>query len=292
MHENDKVKIIYIVGFGHSGTTLVSRIMGSSPNCFNVGEIYHLQDVLSGKHKNSKCDDGEDLEKSEFWSDILNKIDLEELLQSKVGFLEKIALGFRIFFGLNVNSRKKGGLEDIKLYKEVFKKKKKQKNKEVKFLVESSKSLRRLIDLDNSKEIDLRIIYIVRDGRGVLNSFLKRGKNIIVIFLNWFWLNLCIKKFIKKIPTNQKIEISYERLANDPGFFVKSVNEKFSTKVPEKNLVKKINAEKSKTFCGNPMRKKKIKEIRLDSSWKRRPFCIKFILNVLCYLPNKILIKN
>ena len=42
------------------------------------------------------------------------------------------------------------------------------------FLLESSKDIRRMMMLSTLKESDFYIIYLVRDGRGVVNSLMKR----------------------------------------------------------------------------------------------------------------------
>jgi hypothetical protein len=60
-----RVKVLYVAGMPHSGSTIVSRILGDIPGFASVGELYYLWDAWT---KGLPCGCGKPLAQCPFWS--------------------------------------------------------------------------------------------------------------------------------------------------------------------------------------------------------------------------------
>ena len=68
-----KNKVVFIMGIGRSGSTLVELMIGSHPDCFSLGEISKLPKLLQKKKENWFAPG------STFWQDNFTQNELEEL---------------------------------------------------------------------------------------------------------------------------------------------------------------------------------------------------------------------
>ena len=78
------MKIIYLLGRGRSGSTLISHVLGSQKDVLNVGELknfweYHCREDKMGR----KCSDGLNLDNHPFWTKVRNE------LKSKIKMKDK-----------------------------------------------------------------------------------------------------------------------------------------------------------------------------------------------------------
>lgn len=146
-----KINIIYILGSGHSGSTLIDLILGSHSAIESVGELNKIPEYISIKNSR-KCTCGNEISKCNYWQSILKKInnplayninDLENFDRSNYDLIENIL----DFSGKSV-------------------------------LVDSSKNSLRLEKLVCSKLFKITIVHLVRDGRAVGYSNKMKRKRI------------------------------------------------------------------------------------------------------------------
>lgn len=191
-----KKKVIFILGTGHCGSTLLDLILGSHSNMFSLGEVYR---IISSNPPIPICDICE--EDCEFWTpELLSKIRASYSNSS-----------------LNRISRKLGVMEakEVSFYRLLFKASKKN------ILIDSTKKPswinrnRSKLELSNIQPI---LVYLSRDGRAVVNSYFRKypQRGLDKIANNWI-------KRIKKINScydawegEGKIHIRYEDLAKNP----------------------------------------------------------------------------
>lgn len=83
LKEVDKknIRVLYILGSGHSGSTLLDCILGNNPNVFSVGELSfynviknHIPHAKTKHRKGDFCACGEKMSNCSFWKRII-KID-------------------------------------------------------------------------------------------------------------------------------------------------------------------------------------------------------------------------
>ena len=74
---SEKIKIIYIVGVGHSGSTLLDRIIGSANNVFSVGALWDVENFLNKFENNKDNPKFQDQTKKDvyyFWKPVSSQI--------------------------------------------------------------------------------------------------------------------------------------------------------------------------------------------------------------------------
>lgn len=160
-------QVIYILGSGHSGSTLLDLLLGTHPQILSCGELDNLARYRSSdKHR---CACGEPVPHCSFWREVngclqerdacLDRTDFDLPSWRQVILLSRARRNdlARTYGG--VNRELFGCLASVN-----------QKS----FIVDSSKQAQRLFFLERSKMIDLKVIHLVRDGRAVMNSFLRK----------------------------------------------------------------------------------------------------------------------
>ncbi|WP_420386066.1 hypothetical protein [Roseivirga sp.] len=168
------MKLIYLAGNWHSGSTLLDIYLGNGPDCFSMGELIQIsRDGIEKEY----CSCHEKIEDCEFWSDVFEEWNSQRSLEdSRFKVIhEKYKLSVRnnvwvIFYHLFPTSEVKTFWEDCqKLYQIIYIK------SESEFLVESSKNplrlmlLKRVFDNEN-----LFVLYLKRNFVGVLESYRKK----------------------------------------------------------------------------------------------------------------------
>lgn len=168
-------KVIYISGNGHSGSTLLDIILGSSKRAFSAGELTFVtrdsifQEYCSCHSKIKDCD---------FWSKVIKRwqdisdISLEDYKKLRHKY-ERNKTTIRVLLNSLFPSN------EFKVYckstYQLFKIIHEQSGKSI--IIDSSKSPQRILIL--KKHMDLKVIHLCRNAKGVLNSSKKVHKKDI-----------------------------------------------------------------------------------------------------------------
>lgn len=179
----NKIKLIYILGLGHSGSTLLDLILGSHSKLESVGEIKNLEEYI----KNEKlCSCGKKISECDYWDNVISNYDR---LREENGFtlkrpyffrdydrkfssFEKINIfmsGYKSLYSQELISEY--GLKNNYLFRSILNYSNKQ------FIVDSSKNPYRLVMLKLSNLFDIKVIYLFRDGRANLESKKRKAQN-------------------------------------------------------------------------------------------------------------------
>jgi len=280
-----KVDVIYISGVGRSGSTILDLIFGSDEKTFSAGELKYLPDFLRCENSKDRCvkdfvdDSGEKLEASLFWGSISREIIKKKIaLHERSEFFIKIKTIIRVLF----NTTKKGVVaEEEEVFQMIKNKAVNLFGDEITYIVDSSKDLIRLINLDSSPNINLKVVHIIRDARGVVYSNIRRkgkvylknkkdGRNWILALCEWIVINILTQRYIKNnFQKKDFITIRYESFAENPQLYFDEINKKFNLNINVEKSIKKINNSKSYRFAGNQLRNEKISGIKASYEWKK-----------------------
>ena len=163
--------IIYIMGRGHSGSTTLDLVLGNHPDVVTAGEItngFRVPDY--------PCTCGANLDECEFWGPVRRDVgrrhtetDWDEYGRM-LAWLDMPHRIPAILTGVGLPAWVKSRYEPINrdLYETVA------RNAGARFVVDSSKDLARAAFLLRRYGDRVRVIHMVRDGRGELWSRLKR----------------------------------------------------------------------------------------------------------------------
>lgn len=279
------MKIIYIAGSGHCGSTLLDLIIGSSPEVFSTGElsfynIYRDESEFNKKNPNYLCTCGNNFSKCPFWE----KINKQKKLHIKKHYnaIENIILFSKILLPFTKKSKKYID-ESYELFKAIESEAKKEKEA-LKYILDSSKDPRRLFYLMNDPRIEVFPILLTRNSKAVARSYSRMGNRLlyalirqerfsrsssrkwqhniqIPMFMGMTWMiNLLCKKLIRK--NGQGMIIKYEDLCRDPKHYLQIINEKCGINIPATDHLTKVNSQTFHNIEGNNLRFKKIEEIK------------------------------
>jgi hypothetical protein len=274
---------------------LLERIIGTSKNAFSVGELKFLKQFL-GFHdpgrpyrRQEKFVDasGNKLIDSPFWGDIVKAIKQNgyNVYDRYYKIDKKISLS--ILLGLTFSTKK---YDDFEIFESILKKAKETKGERVEYIIDSSKSLKRLISLKQDTRIDLHVLHNIRDIRGLVASRERNGLDWLKIFVSWLGINFLTSVFLRRFfKRDRVIKLGYDSFASSPGRYIKEINRKFGLHINENTYIKDVNNEVSYVFAGHSMRARKFEGISHDQKWKARlPKWKQGILGLLGAIPNKI----
>lgn len=284
-----KIKVIYISGIGRSGSTLLDLIISANPPVFSVGEIIHYNYWIKER---GLCKCGKKLQNCKFWKNILVRKNFKII--NHMNIKDYIRMMDYLFNPLaeKINFHKNS--ENFELFEEIIKNSSK---KNLIYILDSSKDIARLIELDLDNRLEVYNISIVRNGMAVANSFSKplngKGKNYFISLLKWIFLNTCMFKYlrIRKNMHCKNLVIGYEHLCTNPEATIKRIENFLGISI-EKNYPKLIRKMECHNIGGNRIALKenrsKFRSIIMDNEWKTKQNIItKLLASSIVYPLNK-----
>lgn len=281
----DRVRVLYIGGTGRSGSTLLDRMLGQVPGVVSAGELVHLWS--RGLAEGQLCGCGERFGDCAFWKDVgrrafdgWDSLDAAEMLalQHRVDRNRFIPLmlrpGLRPAYAealgryANLLARLYRAIRDVS-------------GAEV--VVDSSKHSSTAFLLRRVPGLDLRVVHLVRDARGVAHSWSKRVRRPEVVegteympmpgpvrsSAEWVAFNgLFDLLAATRVPTAL---VRYESLVCDPKRELRRVLRLADVEGGELSFVHEdaVELEVAHTVSGNPMRfERGPVALKPDEAWR------------------------
>ncbi|MDY7022457.1 MAG: sulfotransferase [Cyanobacteriota bacterium] len=212
-----KNKVVFVLGIGRSGSTLLNYILGSHPDCFDLNEISKLPEIYQNPQRHRDFWEGP----GKYWEE---KFSPEELKMLVAG-LSNHRITPYIPLKVERFVREITGTDRIlNPYSLMFSKLDK------KVLIDSSKYVHWVSKKLQAKEfrsgqVEGYLIHLIRDGRAVLNSYLRWDKNLTVDKFSEKWSRLMIQdqKYYEQFPSERKMIVRYEELASEPEATIQKV---------------------------------------------------------------------
>lgn len=221
-------RIIYIVGAGRSGTTLLDIILGNGDSLFSAGELNRFAKRDGIPH------DARDEEIASFWGSVKKSVYAD-------GFKDILSLNKK-FKSFEYHSKAlpvllfKSVGNDFLTYRafqeSVFNAIFSQPAAKGKIIVDSSKYPLRAFFLSRIFRNQISYIYIKRDPVSVVQSFQKKdieqpSKNGLMANLYLFGVNILASKIIEKLrKTNKTCIINYTDLLKSPATTLKQIEDR------------------------------------------------------------------
>lgn len=265
-----KIPVIYIIGSGHCGSTLLDFILDSHSKIFGVGE-------LEAPHNDVPCACGQEFQKCSIWGSILKKFNLEilKIQRKKIDFLlnrEKYQVRKMGKWGALIDVENYLKYNEL-LYKEIL------KLSRAKVIVDSSEFIDRAELLAKNSNIELLVIHLVRDGGAVTWSYMKKYSKALPFMLRWATFN--IKAEILRRRSNFKfIFVRYEDLVRNPERVIKKILHQVGLEYEPKML--HFGRFIHHQVRGYRPKLNKNTEIKEDVDWKQKmPKRYKIMFNLL-----------
>lgn len=194
-------QIVYVVGSGHSGSTLLNMMLNAHSEVLGLSEV----DVI-GRYSatGDQTDTANPLHKP-FWGTVRERY--EALTQQSFSDIDLECKGYR---GWNDDQLAAWQEANRVLFNTVA------ETSGGHILVDSSKRPERLGLLRSTEGLDFRVIHLIRDGRGVANSVLGKYGKFGKALRSWVEPNLRALRLRKYFEPGHWIQVHYENLATEP----------------------------------------------------------------------------
>lgn len=291
--------VLYILGAGRSGSTLLEILLGNLEGYFSVGEIRFFWQYLG--IPDLLCGCGELLEGCPVWTEVRSGLSrsMSEVEQRRVARLARRLDRSRqlpwISAGLlpRVSGYRRLAGATARLYREI------RRVSGCRVLVDSSKVPSHLDLLLRSPGLDVRALHLVRDGRAVAYSWSRRQKrelargadeariprhSLVRALITWMVENAFARRIGK--GASEYTLMRYEDFVAEPAATLERALEQLGLGGPDLRRSDGRTFEVAPTHSvgGNPMRftTRRSIEIRDREEWRRQlPGSVRLFLGVL-----------
>jgi hypothetical protein len=289
----DRVKVLYISGFGRSGSTVLGGVLGQIEGFFHGGELRHVWD--RGLIKNWLCGCGSPFKECEFWEEVftdafggMELVDASEMVrlrETSSRTHHAPLLLTRSGERLVLKEHMKTYLENLeKLYRSIH------LSTGSRVIVDSSKVPSYAYALSKMPGIDLYVIHLTRDPRAVTYSWLRKrvqsgaGKNSrtpvymrqytpLGSVLRWGARNLATEMLWKR-SSDRYLALRYEDFVARPQESIRSILDMVREDPLNSSpfvTSREVKMGISHTISGNPSRfQTGTIELRLDEEWRSK----------------------
>jgi len=282
----EKLRVIYITGWWHSGGTILSRILGNSEDAVYVGELRDYWRIRFLNYDICSC--GESFSDCEFWQEVSKKhlsvfpsINYKKL-KNEFNEIENWSNYFKL--RSLIRNKKDNPLKstvekylahNVQLYENI------SQITGKKIIVDSSRNLGRLLTLLSSDKIEMYTINITRDPRAAINSLIQKDirnynenrQSTILNILNWNIKNILTLDIMKNIDADMGENIFYKDFSMYPAQTLQMLEKRLKLPLNYEvvNGQCSINLEGGHIISGNrnKFNTGKTKIIR-DIKWKKR----------------------
>jgi hypothetical protein len=257
-----ETKIIYIIGAGRSGTTLLDIMLGNSPDIFSAGELNRFAKRRGIPH------DARDRVVEQFWKQIRENLVKDNI--SDLSILYDVSKKFEYhtsIFNSGILNPSNGLFKQYadyqkKLFNNITKQAEQLFNKTI--IVDSSKYPMRGLMLSKIFGQNISFIYIQRNPNAVVESFQKKdveqpSKSRLNANIYLLLVNSIARSVLKKVKSTNRIAvINYEDLSQDPLSVLQKIeaNLQINLQTPKKLIETTQPLNVGLLFDGNRLRLK------------------------------------
>lgn len=289
-------RLAYVAGFSRSGSTLLELLLATHPQVVSVGELQVLPHELLGADGSTGCGCGEPVAVCPFWSAVL--ADVDPLLQRPPRlhhFREthrwgpSLRPGQLLALRRELRPAERAAVdqygENTRALLDAIAATLSGEGAPPAVVVDASKDPYRLAWLARDRALDLRVVHLVRDPRGVVHSLTRRAGHPIVPAARraaaWRLENRIVREVTRRhLPAAATKVVRYEDLARTPAEVVADLFA-FLGLAPHDEAVADYPTVEVHAVAGNPMRDDR-RPIVPDTDWVRNlPASRRILVDVL-----------
>lgn len=288
-----QINIIYIAGYGRSGSTLLEKLLHCQPSLNASGELANFFKLYGSS--SAVCSCGHVLDKCNFWSNVANELVMNDFSVKGFSNFAKIQQKREslISHGGSFFSNKYHKVYS-NLMASLFEAVSHQFNSEEKILIDSSKTAYstsyRPIAISQMGKYRIRVIHLVRDCRGVawsvkkgLNRKIEKGEKgrvflpVLRAIVGWVYSNKAASRLKGYLGENSYCLVRYEDLVEDPVEVLKNLESFLKLDLKESRYIAQkaregheVQLPEIHQLAGNRMRFSYSLSISPDYAWKEK----------------------
>lgn len=286
------VPVLFIAGFGRSGSTLLDRLLGSTPGFHSGGELGGVWQ--QGLLKDRLCSCGARFSSCPFWQAVGNN-SFSSLkgheINAIVRYMRNISSAWEIWRILSRGTRRNlvisAPANFFDVTARIYQRMRDVNGQQV--VVDSSKLAMYLVLLAQIPSVDLHVVHLVRDPRAVAHSWLRPrvtdpdGQTSMPQFggiksaVLWLIMNAAVEWTARRLDLSY-VRVRYEDLVKDPVRIVGQLRSKVLRDavldLPATDHLDDLNIDLGvvHSISGNPMRfQQGHMPIVEDVGWKADP---------------------
>ncbi len=279
------LKVVYIAGDGRSGSTLLDRLIGAYPGVFSCGELGNL--LQSTASADQLCACGCKAQICKFWLSVLSSwsLSVPDFTEREYRYLQRRYERLRSL--LRPHNERELTVEDprfaryaeytMALFNAIA------DLSGAKVIVDSSKSPARALALSRVPGLDVRMLHLVRDVRGVAYSLRKLSarrpgdprpklparRNNLRFAGTWAVVNFFCELVRPKIP-GPNLFTRYEDYTADPDGMLSSVAGLLGVERIPYTAGASYLMTQGHQVAGNEGRMRPVQAIATDETWRRQ----------------------
>lgn len=280
--KNSRLRIGYLAGTSHCGSTLTACMADMHPDIVSVGEVVPNRKCRRSNSESLACSCGETLANCRLWKEVFCKIKDEGILISFSNWTHAYSYLNPLLHRLltiyprgRIRRRFQRSMDQLlPLHKNRIKRIDHGNeafldalfsitNAEV--LFDTSKGAYRLYRLLKNPNIDVRVIRIVRDVRAFVASKKRRGIPASEAAKIWQHNQVSLNHVCGLFDPERILFIRYEDLATDPAHYMQQIHEHLGLQTAETSLT--VDPTQHHVI-GNRIRTQGTMQIQLNEKWK------------------------
>lgn len=231
-------RLVYIAGYGRSGSTILDIILGSHPAVCSVGEVAFLLEEMSLSCRRCAC--GQPYRTCPFWGDLLDELELRDSPHIVAKRLRRTESRW----GLARHVLGVGGTDRDRAYgalqRGIFEYVRRRSGSPV--VVDSSKSAGwtagRPLALERLAGEEVYLLHLVRSGAETTWSVVRHGSNwaaegrrsplrlpALRTAIGWTLAHTATRAVGRRLPAERRLRIRYERLVRHPAATLAQIGE-------------------------------------------------------------------
>ncbi|MCA9263634.1 MAG: sulfotransferase [Planctomycetales bacterium] len=274
-----KSKIVYVAGYGRSGSTLLDSALGNHADILGAGELTWLFQYAADA---ASCTCGAPLMTCEIWREVLRRVvpSLEHDELQRVARESAAAERFMTDRRSHVRHRE--------IWETAFAAIRELTGRST--IVDSSKSTRstyhRLHLLNGLQQSEVYVLHLVRNPRGVMHSA-RRGSNRRLeagqpatmvaasarALTSWLIANRNVQRYCLRHMAGRYVCVRYEELVQHPQRVMANIGAVIDCDLSAiaDALVGQIPLETGHGVSGNRLRRSGPIQLRVDTEWQHQP---------------------
>jgi Sulfotransferase family len=256
-------KVLYILGRGRGGSTVLANVLGEAPGVFAAGEVRTLWDPVLPN--DSPCACGQPVRDCEVWSKVLESLDDIDPGRA-LSLQHEVVREPKVWRLLRKNPRPWPALEELseitgRLYRAIA------DETGARTIVDSSKRPAYAAFLMNVPEVELFAVHLVRDPRASAHSWETRRyasvregevkrRNAIDSTIRWDLLNVSSEAVLRRAGPDKAMRLRYEDFVAEPQLWVTAIGKMVGEVDLASAFVDESTVElgPNHTIAGNPSR--------------------------------------